>query len=273
MATIVDRDLAVRLLTEEFAALDELYSALTDDQWALATTLPGWTVRDQLTHLLGTEAGMLGEPLPDVDVSGFEHLRNPIAQMNEAWVESLRATPTADVLARWRDVTGRRLEALGAMTQADFDAPSWTPAGPDETYGRFMRIRHYDCFVHEHDARAAVGAPDRDDPDHVRSALDEVATGLGFIVGRKAGMPVGARIRIELTGAVDQTYLVEIPERAQVVDALSGAPTVSLSMPAMRWLRLTAGREDATPHLGGEIVLGGDEDLARQLATHLAFTI
>ena len=43
MATIVDRDLAVRLLTEEFAALDELYSALTDDQWALATTLPGWT--------------------------------------------------------------------------------------------------------------------------------------------------------------------------------------------------------------------------------------
>ena len=39
------------------------------------------------------------------------------------------------------------------MTQADFDAPSWTPAGRDETYGRFMRIRHYDCFMHEHDIR------------------------------------------------------------------------------------------------------------------------
>ena len=132
MATIIDRDLAVRLLTEEFAALDELYSGLTDDQWALATTLPGWSVRDQLTHLLGTEASLLGEPMPNVDVSGYDHLRNPIAQANEAWVESLRATAPADVLARWRDVTGRRLEALGAMTQADFDAPSWTPAGPDE---------------------------------------------------------------------------------------------------------------------------------------------
>ena len=151
MATIVDRDLAVRLLAEQFAALDELYSGLAADQWELATTLPGWSVRDQLTHLLGTEASLLGEPMPDVDVSGFDHLRNPIAQANEAWVESLRTTAPADVLARWRDVTGRRLEALGAMTQADFDAPSWTPAGPDETYGRFMRIRHYDCFVHEHD--------------------------------------------------------------------------------------------------------------------------
>lgn len=273
MATIVDRDLTVRLLTEEFAALDELYSGLADDQWDLPTALPGWTVRDQLTHLLGTEAGLLGEPMPSVDVSGFDYLRNPIAQANEAWVESLRASPPAEVLARWRDVTGRRLEALGAMTQADFDAPSWTPAGPDETYGRFMRIRHFDCFVHEHDARAAVGAPDRDAPEHVRSALGEVATGLGYIVGRKAGMPVGARIRIDLTGAVDQTYLVEVPERAQVVDELSGEPTVSISMPVMLWLRLTAGREDATSLLGTTIALGGDEDLARQLATHLAFTI
>lgn len=273
MATIVDRDLAVRLLAEQFAALDELYSGLAADQWELATTLPGWSVRDQLTHLLGTEASLLGEPMPDVDVSGFDHLRNPIAQANEAWVESLRTTAPADVLARWRDVTGRRLEALGAMTQADFDAPSWTPAGPDETYGRFMRIRHYDCFVHEHDARAALGAPDRDDPDHVRSAIDEVATGLGYIVGRKAGLPVGSRVRIDVTGAVADTWLVEIPERAQVVDALSGDPTVTVSMPVMLWLRLTAGREDATGHLGGDIVLGGDEDLARQLATHLAFTI
>jgi len=273
MATIVDRDLTVRLLTEGFAALDDLYSGLSDEQWDAPTCLPGWSVRDQITHLLGTEASLLGEPMPDVDVSGFDHLRNPIAQANEAWVESLRTAPTADVLARFRDVTGRRLDALGAMTQADFDAPSWTPAGPDETYGRFMRIRHYDCFVHEHDARAAVGAPDRDDPDHVRAALDEVATGIGYIVGRKAGMPVGTKVRIDVEGSVDETWLIDIPERAQVVDHLDGDPTVGIRLPTMLWLRLTAGRTDAEPLIGSDIVLSGDEALARQLATHLAFTI
>ena len=52
MATIVDRDRTVRLLGEEFAALDELYSGLADEDWERPTCLPGWTVRDQLTHLL-----------------------------------------------------------------------------------------------------------------------------------------------------------------------------------------------------------------------------
>lgn len=273
MPTIVDRDLTVRLLTEQFAALDDLYSGLSDEQWELPTCLPGWSVRDQLTHLLGTEASLLGEPMPEVDVSGFDHLRNPIAQANEAWVDSLRGVATAGVLARFRDVTGRRLDALGAMTQADFDAPSWTPAGPDETYGRFMRIRHYDCFVHEHDARAAVGAPDRDDPDHVRSALDEVATGIGYIVGRKAGLPVGSRVRIDVGGPVSDTWFVDIPERARLVDRLDGEPTVGIRLPVMLWLRLTAGRQAAEPSLGSDILLTGDQVLARQLATHLAFTI
>lgn len=273
MPTLVDRDLAVRLLTEEFAALDELYTGFTDEQWARPTCLPGWSVQDQLSHLLGIEATLLGEPAPDVDVSGFDHLRNPIAVANEAWVESLRPATPAEVLDRFRDVTRRRLEVLGNMTQADFDQPSWTPAGPDETYGRFMRIRHYDCFVHEHDARAAVGAPDRGEPDHVRSALDEVATGIGFIVGRKAGLPVGTTVRIDVEGPVSDTWLVDIPERARVVDHLDGEPTVSIRLPAMVWLRLTAGRLDAEPLLGSPVTLGGDPGLARQLATHLAFTI
>ena len=99
------------------------------------------------------------------------------------------------MLARFRSVAARRLEALDAMTQADFDAPSWTPAGPDETYGRFMRIRHYDCFLHEADMREALGLPDRVDADQVAAALLEPASGLGYIVGKKARMPSGASVQ------------------------------------------------------------------------------
>ncbi len=273
MATQVDRDRYVSLLREEWAAVDALFSALDDDDYATPTCLPGWSVKDQLSHILSTEAMLSGEPTPDVDVSHVTHLRNAIATSNEAWVESLRPLPGPAVLDRFRTVTAGRLDALDAMTQADFDAPSWTPAGPDETFGRFMRIRHYDCFTHEHDVRAAVGAPDRDDPDHVDSALDEVATGLGYIVGRKAALPVGSTVRIDVDGPVERTWLVAIPERAQVVDHLDGEPTVSLRLPAMLFLRLTAGRAGAEPHLGSHIMVGGDEDLARQLATNLAFTI
>ena len=33
-------------------------------QWDLATDCPGWTVKDQLSHLIGDRAMLLGEPPP-----------------------------------------------------------------------------------------------------------------------------------------------------------------------------------------------------------------
>ncbi len=183
--TFVDKTHAVVLLQNEFGALSTLCTPLTGVEWDTPTCLPGWNVRDVLSHVIGTESMLLGEPAPEVDVSGATHLRNPIAEANEIWVEAQRGLSGPEMLARFADVTGRRLSALGAMTQADFDAPSWTPAGKDETYGRFMRIRHFDCYLHEHDIRFALGIAPREDVDDLGSALDEVSTGLGYIVGRR----------------------------------------------------------------------------------------
>jgi uncharacterized protein (TIGR03083 family) len=290
MPTLVNRDLLVRLLREQFDAVAAIGAELDDDAWASPTCLPGWTVKDNVSHMLGTEAMLLGERSPDVDVSHLDHLRNDIAKSNELWVESMRHRSGAEVLARFHDVTERRLAALDAMTQADFDAPSWTPAGPDETYGRFMRIRHYDCFLHEHDIRAALGRPDRAEPEHVRSAVSEPAGALGYIVGRRAKLPAGTTARIHVTGAVDATWLVEVAERAFVVDRLDGEPTVDIELPVMRFLRLTGGRagkpadaeagsragKPADAEAGsraGDVVLGGDIAMATRLVDNLAFTI
>jgi uncharacterized protein (TIGR03083 family) len=273
MPTIVDHELMVTLLTEEFEALQEFCTGLAPAQWDSATCLPGWGVRDNLSHIIGTESMLLQVPNPEVEVPERVHVKNAIGSANEVWVEHMRQLSGTDMIERFHDVTTRRLNALRAMTQADFDAPSWTPAGPNETYGRFMRIRHFDCFLHEHDMRSAVGANDRPDQAHVASALDEVATGLGFIVGKRAGMPTGSRVRIVVTGPAEREFLIAVDERAAVVDALDGPATVELEMPAMVFLRLTGGREDAGPHLNVDVTLRGDQALATQLAEHLAFTI
>ncbi len=127
------------------------------------------------------------------------------------------------------------------MTQGDFDAPSWTPVGDDETYGRFMRIRHFDCTMHEQDIRATIGAPSPLEPEALRSCLDEVETGLGYIVGRRAGAPDGSRVRIDLSGPVPTSYSVVVDGRAAVVPSFEGEPTVGLEMPADLFLRLTGG--------------------------------
>lgn len=274
MATIVDRDEIVPILAAEFAAIAELCEPFDEVTWDLPTCLPGWSVKDNLSHLVGTESMLAGVETPKVDISHLTHLRNGIAEANEAWVESLRAVPGAGVLAHFRTITVERLGVLAGMDQAAFDAPSWTPAGPDETYGRFMRIRHYDCYHHELDIRAAVGAPDRTDADHIAMALAEPVAALGYIVGKKVGVRGGSSVAIHLVGPVEASYFVEVVERAQVVDRLDGEPTASITLDPNLFLRLTGGRCDAEPSIeSGDLELGGAPDLARRLATNLAYTL
>ncbi len=272
MPTIVDKGKTVELLRHEFASLTELGSSLSDDQWERATCLPGWSVKDVFSHIIGTESMLAGMETPVVDISHLDHVKNPVAGVNEAWVESMRPFGGPELMERLREITGRRLTALDAMTQEDFDAPSWTPVGNDETYGRFMRIRHYDCYMHEEDVRGPVGAPPRPDPADIESSLEEVATGLGYIVGRRASMPEGARVRIDLSGPAARTYLVAVEGRARIVESLEMPPTVGIALPATLFLRLTGGRADARAR-AEEIVYSGDRRLGEQLVANLAFTI
>jgi uncharacterized protein (TIGR03083 family) len=273
VATFVDKGTMVGLLRGEYRALADLSGALAPDAWDTPTCLPGWTVRDVVSHVIGAEAMLLGEPAPEVDLSHLTHMANPIAEANEVWVEALRGTPGPEMVDRLDDVTGRRLAVLEAMTQEEFDAPSWTPAGRDETYGRFMRIRHYDCYLHELDIRTALGLPARETVADLASALDEVATGLGYIVGRKAGLPDGSRVRIDLTGPLPRTYLIRVDGRAAVVDELDGGPTVGIELSATRFLRLTGGRHDPGVAPGDGVTCTGDRALAGRLVADMSFTI
>ena len=273
MPTILDKDATVALLREEFRQLADVCAPLDATQWDTPTCLPGWSVRDVLSHVIGVEAGLLGEAAPSVDVSHLSHMKNPIAEANELWVEVNRGRTGEQMLARLEDVTSRRLATLDAMSQAEFDAPSWTPAGKDETFGRFMRIRHYDCYLHEQDIRLALGLPPRESAPDLASSLDEVATGLGYIVGRRAGMPDGSRVAIVLTGPVPRSYFVQVDGRAAVVEALDDDATVGIELPAMRFLRLTGGRADAGVAAADGVSFTGDRALGEQLVANLAFTI
>lgn len=263
----------VELLEQEWSALDQLCSPFEQQDWQLGTCLPGWTVQDQLAHVVGIEMMLQGVPAPDVDVSHLTHLRNDVGRMAEVWVESMRSSSGAAVLERFREVSAQRLDSLRSMSQADFDAPSWTPVAADETYGRFMRIRHFDCFMHEHDIRDAVGAPDRADPSAIASVLTEIEPGLGFMVGKRAALPNGSTVRLELTGPLERTYLVAVDGRARVVEQLSVPPTLTVRMPVMVFLRLSGGRADGVELVGVDVELEGDLELGRQLVANMAVTI
>jgi uncharacterized protein (TIGR03083 family) len=177
------------------------------------------------------------------------------------------------MLSRFREVTATRLGTLEAMSDDEWNAESFTPAGKD-TFGRFMQIRVFDCWLHEQDIRDAVGRPGHETGLAVDIVLDEMATALGFVVGKKAGDTAGQSVTFSLTdgGSVVRELHVEVGERAAVVPALSGPATVVLTMPVGVMTRRCAGRVGPDDLLD-QVVIDGDLSLASRILENQSYTI
>jgi uncharacterized protein (TIGR03083 family) len=271
--TTLPKEPVVAGLRDVWAQIDELLAGLDDADWATPTCLPGWDVQAVVAHVIGTEAMLLGEPAPAVEIDSEvrTYVRNDIARFNEAWVVALADEPPADVLARFRDHVARRLAALDATTEEAWETVGFTPAGQD-TYGRFMRIRAFDCWMHEQDIRDAVGRPGGEDGPAARQAIDEMASALGYLVGKKGKAPPGSRVLVELTGPAGRVVAVEVAERAAVVEALSGPPTVTLTMPIGVFARLGGGRADPGL-LIDQVTIDGDTEVGERIVNNMAYTI
>ncbi len=272
MASKIDQARTIEALRAVWASIDDLVSGLTPDEWRLPTPLPAWDVQANVAHILGTEAFLLGaQPDASIDADSLDHVRNPIGAMNEAWVASYAHRPPGEILERFRDLTARRLDALGSMAPDDWNAIGFTPAGED-VYGRFMQIRVFDCWMHEQDIRVALGRPGHDEGVAVEVSLDEMTTAMGFVVGKRAGVPAGSSVTFELTGGSDRSIHVRVAERATVVRELDGPATVTLTMPVVSFGRISGGRLDAHEHVE-RVRVTGDETLGRRILESLSYTI
>jgi uncharacterized protein (TIGR03083 family) len=273
--TRLDKSDVLGGLFASWESIDALLAELSESQWQAATPLPEWSVHDVVAHIVGTEsmlAGM-GTPEADIDVSTLKHVRNDIGVLNERWVRKLSGKSHAELLDTFRATTAKRRDALTAMGEAEWDEITATPAGPD-TYGRFMRVRIFDCWMHERDIRDALRQPP-DDADLVghdsRLALDEIAASMGFVVGKLGGAPDGSRVRIELTGPLQRSINVAVEGRARVVDDFGGAdPTALITLDGLLFTRLAGGR---MPVDHDAVSYGGDEAVGKRIVEHLNYVI
>lgn len=273
MTTLLPRAPVVDALTEEVAALDDLLSGLLDDEWKAQSPCPGWDVQANVAHIVGTESMLAGvdAPATEDDLGARDHVRNDIGGFNEVWVAGLTSEPPAEVLERFRAITAQRLDALRAMDQETWDAEGFTPAGKD-SYGRFMRIRVFDCWMHEQDIRDATGRPGHAWGSAVDLSLDEMATALGFVVGKKAGAPDGASVTFALEGEADRRIHVLVDGRAAVVDALDGPATTTVHTDVHTFSRLAGGRVSLAA-VSNRVAVEGDTTLGQAVVDNLAYTI
>ncbi|HEY5855049.1 MAG TPA: maleylpyruvate isomerase family mycothiol-dependent enzyme [Aldersonia sp.] len=268
----IDQGAVTNALLQQWDAIDEALAPLSEEQWLTPSVLPGWTVHDVVSHMVGTESMLLGEQPPVTHVEPHAaHVHNEIGAFNERWVEGLRDRTGAQMLESFRDTTGRRRTALAALTPDEWAAESWTPVGKD-SYGRFMRIRLFDCWMHEHDIRDALGVPSDEGGTRGELAFAEIDGAIGYLVGKKGKAPDGSRVEIELTGPLARTIRVAVDGRAQRVDAFDASPTTTITLDSRLFVRLTGGRTTAEAHID-EISIAGDRTLGKQIVHHFAFTM
>jgi uncharacterized protein (TIGR03083 family) len=272
--TVLDKSEVLSGLFGTWDSLDLLLTGLTEQQWRTPSALPGWSVHNVVAHIIGTESALHGinAPEADIDVSELDHVRNGVGVANETWVRHLGALSGAELQERFRSITADRRKALTDIPVDEWNAPTVTPVGP-ESYGRFMRVRVFDCWMHEQDIRDGLGLPSSDaelDSPAAHLSLDEIAATMGFVIGKLGKAPDGSRVEVELTGPLARTIRVDVDGRARVVDDFGGSdPTSTIRLDGLLFTRLAGGRTDDAPG----VELAGDTEVGGRIVEHLNFVI
>jgi uncharacterized protein (TIGR03083 family) len=255
-----------------------LCDGLTPDQWAQATDCPGWSVQDNVAHMIGTERMLAGDqPSASADAGAdAPYIRNDIGKANERWIESYRDRTGAEVLDEFRAVTARRLDALRALSTDDWDREGFTPEGPGP-YRTFMEIRVFDCWYHDQDIREALGRPGYLDGPVAELSVGRIPPkGLPYVVGKKAAAPAGSIVTFVIAGSPEIVAAVEVPPegRAVLLSAAPANPTVTVSMDRRTFARLAGGRWNGDrARTEGQLRVEGDADLGNRVVDNMAFTI
>jgi uncharacterized protein (TIGR03083 family) len=260
----------MRSLDEIRAALEACYTAieglcadLSDTDWKAQSLCPDWAVRDVIQHVVSIEAVMAGWlPQDDKTPPPFERA-----------AEFLAGTDDPAVLARKVGaVFADRRRDLDALTAADLDRPSWMPVGPG-TYGRFLEIRVFDFWVHVRDITIPLGRATDDSGLAAELALAQVESSIGYIAGKKVGVPEGSSIAFQLTGPLVREIDVAVNGRAKQVDHLDD-PTATLTTDSTTFIMLACGRIDPQAQIdSGAVRWSGDAELGERAARNLRFTM
>ena len=246
-----------------FADYVALCTRLSDEEMATRSLCPDWDVRGVITHVIGVETVLAGwkpsveVPPPFEVVATFEAEVSPLSK--------------ADFATRIAEVTASRLAELRALDDSVLTEPSLTPAGV-ATYGRFLQVRLFDLWVHWRDIAIPLGQATDDSGFAAEAALQEVDDAIGYIVGKKIGLPDGLSIVFHIQGGVERDIAAVVDGRAARVDSVDD-PDVEVTTDVGTFVMLAAGRIDPQAQIdAGRISWTGNDEWGETAARNLAYT-
>ena len=276
-------------------AVVDLARACSDEDLAQPTDCPGWTVHDQISHVVGVEARLGGHKDPRVELPHYEHIRNDLGKRVEYAVEVRRGRSGAEVLAELEDVLAQRLSALRDPGLTDTSIIAG-PFGPDQAT-TVLLLRVFDVWTHEQDIHGALGRPGDLDSPAAAVVVGSVMRELPKVLARSGALRPGQPVVLDVTGpspavTASQGFRVELDEQGRArgrairggeelapgsgasTDAAGGPPLPDAGMTTIRlsteaFTRRAAGRR-AAGDTAYDVV--GDPALARRVVDALVVT-
>lgn len=241
------------------------------------TQCPGWTVKDQVSHLVGAEKRLTGAPTPRAEVTDRPHIRNTNGLINEQDIEARRHLPGHEVVAELAAYLPQRMEQLRG--EQSLDVVVGGAHRSDTTLREHLANRIIEMWCHEQDVRAALDRPGDLDTPAAAVFTAAVLDALPRIVA-DAGVSPGQAVILDVTGpllARDGVRVCVDDEGRPCAEALfSGqdrhdgeepedVTTIHLTTEALT--RRAAGRR-TTDEISYTVT--GDEDTARAVLDALA---
>ncbi|MEW2314235.1 maleylpyruvate isomerase family mycothiol-dependent enzyme [Streptomyces bauhiniae] len=254
-------------------AISELVNPLAEAEWNRRTPCPGWSVRDVVSHVIGLDCEMLGDPRPIHTLPrDLFHVTNEAQRYMEMQVDVRRHHTAPEMTSELEYTVIRRNRQIRNESRQP-DTLVRGPLGKEITLELAMRMRAFDVWVHEQDLRTALGRPGNLDSPGALVARDLLLAGLPKVVAKEAQAPRSSAIVFDVHGPVEflRTIRVDIQGRGTLETAPALGPAASFSMDWETYFRLACGRIGAEA-AGDRIKTEGDPELTAAILRNFAVT-
>ncbi len=259
--------------THSIEAIAELVQPLVEGEWNRATPCPGWSVRDIVSHVIGLETEMLGDPRPIHSLPrDLYHVRSDFARYMEVQVDVRRHHTAPEMTSELEYILIRRARQLRNETRSP-EHVIRAPLGGEQTLEEGYRLRAFDTWVHEQDLRVALGVPGNLDSPGAFVVRDMLLSALPKVVAKDAGAPANSAVVVDVTGPVEflRTVRVDAEGRGTIDGAPSLGPAVTLATDWETYVRLACGRVRPA-EVADRVKVEGDRELADAILDHFAVT-
>jgi len=244
------------------------------EAWEQPSACPGWWNRDVIAHLEAqdTAAAQLLAGEEPVELEAYRRSLGDrpfsVDGFNDVAVARRAELPVREVLLRW----GRAADALLAYA-ARIPEEEWAtrrvPWLAGEIAVRYLiQSRVVEWWVHGEDIRAGAGMPPRIEHPPIHLTIDLAIRMLPWALGRAGLAFPGRSVLVDLEGAGGGTWhwglgVREIPPEDKKPDAFIQGRAYPFALVAARRAPAERFLDD------GNLVVGGDEELALTILEHI----